>query len=64
MVDQGWNEYKILIMTRLDDLSRVEREIEELKIKVAVLSTRLLTYSAGITVLLSSVIPLVLNFVK
>lgn len=58
-----WVEYKKLIMSRLDDVAELERDITNLKIQLAVLTTKVLLITGGVALVVSGVVTGIINHI-
>jgi hypothetical protein len=56
-----WVEYKQLIMSRLDDIAELEKDIIDLKIKLAVLTTKILLLTGGVAMVISGLVTGLIN---
>ena len=68
MEDNGWFEYKKLILSELtrtsDRLSRIESELSEIKQEIAVLKTKMYFGSAVVAMIISAAIAFIDHFSK
>lgn len=56
-----WNEYKHLIMSRLDDISELEKEVVDIKIKLAVLTSKVVLITTGVAIIISGLFTGIVN---
>jgi hypothetical protein len=55
MSPNDWIEYKNLIMSRLDDIDKLEEEIVTIRVQLAILTTKLVLITASVSLGTSAV---------
>ena len=47
--DEGWHEYRKLVLVKLEDQDKAIKELEKMRTELAVLKTKIAFYAGGIS---------------